>query len=174
MSPPRITALEPSFITGHWGDLFIGVWRRAATVADVNEWARQREHMAVRHPSGFVTIGIVEADTPVPDEPIRLALAAALSRHSSSIRATATVQEASGFAGSAFRSVMLSLNNSSKILYPHSVFGSVGEAAVWLAPSFERRSPAVSSAQIVAAVDEFRALIEPSRGRSGDVPRAAI
>ncbi len=163
MSPPRITALEKTFATAHWNDLFIGIWRGPTSVVAANEWGRQYENMAARHPAGFVAIGIVEAQTPIPDGPTRKAISAAMDRAEGTIRAMAGVQEANGFTGAALRSILLALSNMSHGPYPRRMFGGCGEAAVWLAPQLDRRSTPVSAPQIMAAIEEFRVLLDPRR-----------
>ena len=162
---PRITALEKTFATGCWNDLFIGVWRGPALVAAANEWGRQYEHMAMRHSTGFLAIGIVEPQTPIPDALTRKALAAAMDRAGGAIRAMAGVQEASGFAGATLRSILLALSNMSSSAYPRRMFGSCGEAALWLAPHFTT-AKRVTAPEIVAAITQFRALLDPQRGYS--------
>ena len=167
MSPPRITALEPSFVTGYWSNLFVGVWRGAPTVAAVNEWERQHKHMAARFPAGFLSIGIIEAQTPIPDAATRSALAESMSRIGPSLRAMAGVQEASGFTGAALRSVMLALSNLACGPYPRRIFGSSAEAAHWLAPHFDSRLAPIGASQILAVIEEFRRMSELAGAISG-------
>ena len=64
MAEPQITAVGPAFATGYWNDLFLGIWRGAASVAVVQECSRHYQNMAVRSPSGFVALWLIEAQTP--------------------------------------------------------------------------------------------------------------
>lgn len=177
MSPPRITALERSFITGYWSNLFIGVWRDVVTVADVHEWSRQFDHMLARHPKGFVVISIVEARAPIPDARAREALAGTMNR-AAGVRAMAGVQEATGFTGAAVRCVLLALNNMTSKPYPCRVFRGLEEAAPWLAPYVDANPDRVSEEEVVEAIEGIRSMCDPTRSRSrsgsGELPEIAL
>ncbi len=166
MSQPRITALEPGFATGHWHDLFIGVWRGTPTLEAVAEWSRQYDHMAARHPIGFLSIVVIEAHTPIPDGATRKALTAVMDRLGSNVRAMAAVQEASGFVGATVRSVLLLLTNMSTGPYPRRIFGSCQDAARWLALHKNGQAAPMSAEQVVAAVASFRALLKVDNDRA--------
>ena len=162
----RITALEKTFVTGHWNNLFIGIWRGPASVVAANEWGRQYEHMEARYPAGFMSLGIVEAQTPIPDGPTRKALSAAMDRAGGAIRAMAGIQEASGFTGAAIRSILLALSNMSSGPFPRRMFGSCTEASSWLSSHFDSSVQPVTSEQLLTVVTEFRALVDPQRARA--------
>lgn len=164
MIRPRITALEKTFATGCWSNLFIGIWRGPTSVEAANEWGRQYEHMAARHPTGFIAIGIVEAQTPIPDGKTRKAISAAMDLAGGTLRGMAGIQEASGFAGATIRSILLALSNMASGPYPRRMFSSCGEAATWLSPRSETLSAIVTPEEITAAIEEFRSLLEPRRG----------
>lgn len=171
MNPPRITVLEPAFVTGYRDDLFIGVWRGTVTLAGVNEWARQFEHMLARNPKGFVAISIVEATAPLPDAAVRKAVASTMDR-TAGVLAMAGVHEATGFTGAAIRSVLLSLSNMTSGPYPRRIFGAQAEMAKWLAPYLDQSSFPLNAKQIAALVEEFRAMYDPTRGRWNGEARA--
>ena len=163
MNPIRITAIEKTFVTGCWNNLFIGIWRGPASVVTANEWGRQYEHMAARHPAGFVSLSIVEMQTPIPDGPTRKALSAAMDRAGGALRAMAGIQEARGFTGAAIRSVLLALSNMSRGPFPRRMFGSCTEASFWLSSHFDSSVEPVTSEQLLMVVTEFRTLVDPRR-----------
>jgi hypothetical protein len=172
MTTTRITALEKTFVTGHWNHLFIGIWRGPASVVAANEWGRQYEHMAARYPAGFVSLGIVEAQTPIPDGPTRKALTAAMDRAGGGIRAMAGIQEASGFAGAAIRSILLALSNMSRSPFPRRMFGSCTEASFWLASHLDSSAGSVSAEDVLTIINDFRAQVDPRGARAFGASRA--
>jgi hypothetical protein len=173
MSHPRITTFEQSFATGYCDDLFIGLWSGAVTLEATAEWSRQYDNMAARHPTGFLVLVVIEEHTPIPDATCRKALAAVMDGLGSKVRAMSAVQEASGFLGSAVRSVLLALTNMTRGAFPRRVFGSCDEAARWLASQVDPRHASERAAAIVAAVVELRALVKTGREAASRDLRAA-
>ena len=172
MIRPQITAIEDGFATGSWGNLFIGICHGPATPAAIREWTRQHEHMALRHPGGFLSMVIIESLAPIPDASDRQALSGAIDRVSGTLRALGGVLEAHGFVGATFRSVMLTLFNMRRAPFPRRMFGSCDEAARWLAPQFQGTSGPVTATQIIDAVHEFRELVKPGSVRFARDARA--
>jgi hypothetical protein len=162
MSPPRITTVEPEYITGYWNDLFLGIWRGAPTVAGAREWSRQLEHMLARNPKGFACMSIVEATAPIPDGVARRALVATMDG-GVGIRAIAGIQLAEGFTGAAVRCVLLAIANMTRSPYPRGIFKQCDEGARWLSPYLDDGRGQVTPARIIAVVNEFRSMCDPAR-----------
>ena len=169
MVTPRITTLEDSYATGNWNNLFLGVWRGPVTIDGARVWGREHERMAAAFPGGFASFVIVEKQVPIPDHPLRRALACGMDQAGTSIRGMAGVQEAQGFAGALFRSLQLALSSLASTPYPRKGFGSIPEAAAWIAPYLGAAPNHVSSQAVTEVAETFRQMIT-APGASAEVP----
>lgn len=164
MAELQMTAIEPAFATGHWNELFIGVWRGAPTVPLVYEWTRQYDDMAARSPRGFAILCLIEAQTSPPSAAVRRTISDEIERIGAPIRAMATVAEAGGFAGAVIRSVVLALSNATSSRLDRRMFNSCGEASRWLLPHLSGVSDRfITSREIESVVGTFRASLGPRR-----------
>lgn len=159
MVTPRITTLEDAYATGNWNNLFIGVWRGPVTISGARAWGMEHERMAAAFPGGFASFVIVEKQVPIPDHPLRRAIACGMDQAGTSIRGMAGVQEAKGFAGALFRSLQLALSTLASTQYPRKGFASIPEAAEWIAPYLGPAPNLVSSQKVVEAAAMFQQMI---------------
>lgn len=159
MTTPRITTLEPTYATGNWNDLFIGVWRGPMTVNDVRVWGAEHMRMAAAHPRGFASFVLVEKQVPLPEHEIRRALARGMDQAGSSIRAMAGVQEARGFAAAVFHSLQTALSSLATSTYPRKPFASIPDAASWIAMYLGSTPTDVSGPAVTEVVETFREMI---------------
>ena len=169
MATPRITILEAAYATGNWNNLFIGVWRGPVTIKGARAWGMEHERMAAAYPGGFASFVIVQKQVPIPEHPLRRAIACGMDQAGTSIRGMAGVQEAKGFAGALFRSLQIALSSLAATPYPRKGFGSIPEAAAWLAPHLGKAPNLVSSQTVVEVAETFQQMIaEP--GASAEMP----
>lgn len=130
----EILTLQPSVALASWQRAFIGIWRGRPTVPAAEEVGRQYRRMMGNCPDGFGVLFIIEEHIPMPDEPTRRAIAAAMESVGSAILGMAGVQEGTGFRGAAIRSVLTALNAMTSAPYPRKLAATVAEAAAWLSP----------------------------------------
>lgn len=168
MATPRITTLEDAYATGNWNNLFIGVWRGPVTINGARAWGMEHERMAAAFPDGFASFVIVEKQVPIPDHPLRRAIACGMDQAGPSIRGMAGVQEAKGFAGALFRSLQLALSSLATTTYPRKGFGTIPEAAAWIAPHLGAAPNLVSSQMVVEVAETFQQMIA-APGASAEV-----
>lgn len=174
MAAPRITTLEPTYATGNWNDLFIGVWRGAMTVNDVRVWGLEHQRMATAFPRGFASFVLVEKQVPLPEHEIRRALARGMDVAGSSVRAMAGIQEARGFAAAVFRSLQTALSSLATSSYPRKAFGTVPDAAAWIALYLGTTPTDVSGPAVTEAVETFREMIAAPGATAEPTPRPRI
>jgi hypothetical protein len=162
---PQIVLLRSNIAGAVWHNVCFLIWRDKPTLDAVEEVGRHYRALATAHPKGFVVLVIIEATTPLPDEPVRRAITRHVDEIGQKMRAIASVHEATGFFGAAVRSILTAMKMVAREKVPTQMAGSLEDAAVWLAPftqdSAGRMTP---SRELAAAFNEFRAAVRAAKG----------
>lgn len=122
------------------GPLTVAIWRGEATAVTV-----RRAHDALRkviqtHPGEAISVNVAEEPAPIPRDEAREAFARMLRSSSEGLLCAAVVGEGDSFALSVVRTVVAGLMLLVRPGAPLKVFGTVPEAAAWIASQRPPRS----------------------------------
>ncbi|MBL8678514.1 MAG: hypothetical protein JNK05_05090 [Myxococcales bacterium] len=106
-------------------------WRGAVTVTQVLTGCSMLRDLVARHPQHAVVLVVIDDACPVPDEPVRQAMAQLMREGVRGVRAVAVVGEGGVFHQTAVRGVVTGLTLVVKVPFLLKVFSSVDEACVW-------------------------------------------
>lgn len=148
----EVMANGQGVVLGTWRQFYLIVYTGETTQASVDlideGYARFRE----RSPGPAGLFVVVEDRVPMPPGPVRERIAEFMKAAGGHVRASALVQEGTGFRAAAVRSVATGITLLARQPFPHHVFATVAEASRWLVKSFDD----VSEAEIAAAVADIR------------------
>jgi hypothetical protein len=159
MTRPETRLVREDLAIMSYGKLLVGMWSGNPTLKSATEMAAHYRHMQAQFPEGFVACAIVEDGVPLPDDSVRKVIGDLMKTMDKHIVAMCAVQEATGFRGSAIRSVLTALVLISRPPYKNTTLKSVSEAAQWLAPFV----PDVTANQIETAIAQFRSQTRADR-----------
>lgn len=159
MSPSAVEVLltSPDLLLGRWGNLSVTLWRDKPTSAGATSLERHYRSMITRYPSGFVSLIVIGAGTPAPDESIRKLITSTMDGAGDHLLSVGVVLEAQGFAAAALRAALTSMSMLTRSRFPRRFVSSVGEALEWLSASVrdDEGRPA-QRMELARAVDELR------------------
>jgi hypothetical protein len=148
-----VLAEGPGFQFAIWRNLYIIDFASTPTVEGLRTTVRAKQAAVAHSPSGLVVLNFL-APGPLPSAEVREAAAAAQKQDTQGVLCHATVVEATGFAGSAMRSVLTGLNTFERSTFPRKVFGDVEEALVWQAA--QTKAPADWQAGARQAISDLK------------------
>lgn len=156
MIRPQVLLVRPSLLVGAAGPIVVGVWRAVApraedvraVVVPMLQHVKSRKQaaiMAVTHPT-----------VPSPDTETRRAIVHEMRKLDPHLLCGATVVTRDGFAGTALRAVVSTLQLLAAPKHPEKVFATTAEAARFVHGVLAKHlADAPSAAEIAAACDEL-------------------
>src|SRR5690349_15646630 len=99
----RILRADDHHFMGSWRDVFVLMWRGAATLPAVQELDRAFARFTAHRPGGVAFIVVIEERAPVPESVARAAMAKMLRDHSAHIVGSTITLEGTGFRAAAVR-----------------------------------------------------------------------
>jgi hypothetical protein len=166
MRKARLLLADEKVLVGSFSNICVVVWRGVPTLDAIERVGASYTRMRGEFPTGFAPIVIVEDGVGLPEEPVRQKMADLMDRQGKSILSMAGVQEASGFRGSAIRSVLTAINLLSTATYPRKFFASVEQAVLWVLPYANPSSTLpLSTPQVVESIAELRREHKPQAAR---------
>ncbi len=123
---------DDQHVVGSWKNLLFTIFRGRTTLAAIHNSRQARDQLAAFHRAGISMLVVVESHSAMPTADVRKALQEALEGGAGTTLLSAVVHEGTGFQASAIRSVVTGLNMLTRLPYPHRIFATVGDAAVWI------------------------------------------
>lgn len=160
----RIKEATSDHLIATWRDLLIVFWYGQTTLRGVQAYARAAEDLATANPEGILQLTITDQDAPIPEGAIRAELATTLRTYADRTRCAAIVCEGTGFRAASVRSVMTAVSLFSRPAFPHKLFGTVVQAAEFLAFA---AAPPMTPKLIGAVVTEVRGRYIRERAQRG-------
>ena len=153
-----VLAEGPGYLFALWRNLYIIDFRSTPTIEGLRATVSAKKAAVKQSPGGLAVVNFL-APGPLPSAEVRQVASEVQSADLSDVLCHATIVEATGFAGSAMRSVLTGMRVFEKSPFPRKVFGEVTEALTWSA----QQAKASAEWQIGAhkAVDELRARRTP-------------
>ncbi|MFW6066845.1 MAG: hypothetical protein ACOC97_00785 [Myxococcota bacterium] len=147
--------------TGAWRHLYVLVWRNDTTLEGVERVRKDFRDWAAGVEGPLALITVVQEQCPLPSPEARKDLGRWLGEISDRIRASAVIYEGAGFKSASVRGVVTGLTLIARQAYPHKVFASVSEAALWLSSTAQSQGiQDLPSDGITTAVRTLRASLE--------------
>jgi|LNFM01.1.fsa_nt_gb hypothetical protein len=136
-------------------------WRGLVTVTQVLAGCHMLRDLVARHPQNAVVLVVVDDLCPVPDDPVRQALAQLMREGVRGVRAVAVVGEGGVFHQTAVRGVVTGLTLVVKVPFLLKVFTSVDDACAWF--STVSPGPPIRSLAGEARERLFGASVRPAK-----------
>lgn len=127
-----VLAEGTGYLHAVWRNLFILDFRSTPTIEGLERSLDAKKIAVERSPAGLAVLNFL-GPGPLPNAEVREVAAAVQHKDVRGTLCHATVVEATGFSGSAMRSVLTGLNAFGKVGYPRKVFGTSDEALRWQA-----------------------------------------
>lgn len=128
------------FLLAAWLNVLFFHWKKRPTLESAllapAAFARQQQ----ANPSGFVVCGVIEADTPLPDEAVRSAMVATFNADALKILAVAIVVGGESLTSAGKRAVLGGMNLVTRGRYPRT-FPATIEGAAADVRAFVRDAP---------------------------------
>ncbi|MGH1347406.1 MAG: hypothetical protein ACRBN8_37955 [Nannocystales bacterium] len=157
MEELRIVAATPEYALGWAPSVMLYVWRAATTIEAARASTATILSAREASPTGRgVLLGIVEERTPPPAAAVRREIAEAMSSNGDFVFASALVFEGGGFQGSMVRMVAAGLSMLSRLPFPHHVFDSVSDGALWLERASAKEPTHIEAATLEALIAGVR------------------
>lgn len=154
MSSPLTILTEGSgYCFALWRNLYLLDFCGTPTVEGIRATLSAKQAAVVKSPGGLAVLNFL-APGPLLTAEARQIASEVQSADVKDVLCHGTVVEATGFAGSAMRSVLTAMRAFDKSPFPRKVFGDVGEAIRWQADTTKASAEWTIGARI--AVDEMR------------------
>ena len=144
----------PGFYFAIWRNLYMLDFRTTPTVEGLRATVGAKKVAVAHSPGGLAVLNFL-APGPLPSSDVRAVATEVQSADLADVLCHATIVEATGFAGSAMRSVLTGMRAFDRSPFPRKVFGDVDETLKWVATTTNAKSDWVVSAK--QAVDALRA-----------------
>jgi hypothetical protein len=141
-------------VFGTWRDVFVSVWRSAATARTAVRLATVLRRFAAGHSGGVSMIVVIEPGCTMPDTEARERMSRDMKRHETFTRHMVLVYEGEGFRAAAVRSVVAGMQLLSRQVVPTTTVATVTQGASWLAE--RRASESLSAKELEEAVTVIR------------------
>lgn len=155
-----IISRGPDHSLAIWGPVVIDVWHGAVTVAEQRLVYDACESAVARGKGDALYLGVVERDSPPPNEQARSALARWSRDVVPKMSAAAIVAAGGGFRSAMVRGVGVALTALMPHRVPFKFFGTVEEGVIYLAPKLP--ATAGGTAAMREVVENLRAMPNPS------------
>lgn len=143
---------------GTSGNLFFVVWKKETNTEGMNALRARFDAFSASRGKEVGLITVVAASAPMPEPGPKQALATWMSDVSPKIVVSTLLVEGTGFAAASARFVVTSLTMLAKQAFPHRVFGSIEDAAVWFDASATQAGASFPKHELVNRYRQFRAL----------------
>lgn len=157
---PAIHVSDAVHVSATWNDLLLVCWRKAPTLAALDDVHEATRRLLIAHPDGVGVLGIAQSGMPMIGAAERKRAADLLKDFGKTMRFLASVIEGDGFWAGTTRSVMTAITLMARPPCPTKIFSTVTDAAGWMAPSLG--APAPSALSIERAVIAMRRQAGPS------------
>jgi hypothetical protein len=128
-------------------------FRTTPSIEGLRATVGAKQAASAQSPAGLAVLNFL-APGPLPSAEVRKIAAEVQEADHKGVLCHATVVEATGFAGSAMRSVLTGMRAFDRSPFPRKVFGDVDETLSWLATTSKASADWLIGAR--AAVDELR------------------
>ncbi len=155
---PQLIVAEHGVVLGTWRQFFFVIYTGALSTASTARMNLEYRRFRRDHADPAAFLCVVEEQTPLPSTAVREGIAELLKAGAGHVRATALVQEGSGFRAAAVRGVTTGLSLLARQPFPLHVFASATAASAWLVESF----PDVGAASLADALAEVRSAARSS------------
>jgi hypothetical protein len=129
----RVVSLDSAHLIATANRMAVLWWKGTVTVPQVNTACATVRDVVARHPRAAVVLTVLDDLVPMPDEPVRAAMAQLMREGVKGIHAVAIVGDGRIFHQAAVRSVVTGLRLIVRVPFLLEVFGTVDEACDWFA-----------------------------------------
>jgi hypothetical protein len=143
----------PGYFFALWKNLYILDFRSTPTVEGLRATVGAKKVAVAQSPAGLAVLNFL-APGPLPSTEVRHVAQEVQTADTAGTLCHATVVEATGFAGSAMRSVLTALRAFDRSPFPRKVFGDVDESLSWMVQQSQQSAEWVIGAK--QAVAELR------------------
>lgn len=165
---PKIVDVDLNHVAGVWKNMLVVYWLGETNPGAVARVTQHLQRLGAQFSTGIGLMQVVGATTGPPPSDARDALAKMLKSGSSFIVCSSLVVPGVGFRMAAARALATGLIMLARPNFPHEVYSTVEEAAIWhcsLLPPTE--GPRVAPSDIVSIVKTLQARLSETRPAVG-------